>query len=96
VTLPTLTPEQEAALAGTTVEVTQPDPLRAIVTAWEASLTFLRSALAAILTGLVFLWWAIPLLLLAAFAARGRLRARWPARPAPAPVTAAPPAPTAP
>lgn len=93
VTLPTLTPEQEAALAGTTVDANQPDPGRSVVTAWEASLAFLRGALAGLLGGVVFFWWAIPLLALAAVVARNRLAARgWPARRA----GAAPAAPVAP
>jgi hypothetical protein len=96
ITLPTLTPEQEAALAGTRVETTQPDPLRAIVTAWEASLAFLRSALAATLGAVVFLWWAIPLLALLTYLARHRLTGRWPfRRPVAAPVAAEPSPPSA-
>jgi hypothetical protein len=78
VVLPTLTAEQEAALAGTTVEVSQPDPLRAVVAAWEASLSFLRGALAAGLGALVFLWWTIPLLIgLAILIRSGRLPETW-------------------
>jgi hypothetical protein len=69
VTLPSLTPEQEAVLAGTTVEVAQPDPLRAIVTAWEASINFLRTTLTVVLGAVVFLWWMIPLFALAAYLA---------------------------
>jgi hypothetical protein len=61
VVLPQLTPEQEAVLAGTAVEATQPDLLRAIGAAWDASLILLRNVLAGLLTAIVFLWWVIPL-----------------------------------
>jgi hypothetical protein len=70
VSLPTLTPDQEAALAGTTVDTPGPDPLRTIVNAWDASLAFLRTALAALLGVIVFLWWALPLVALAGYVAR--------------------------
>jgi hypothetical protein len=78
VVLPNLTPEQEAALAGTAVVSDQPDVARAILRAWEASLTFLRGAIAATLGALVFLWWALPLFALAGYVAlrrRERIRA---------------------
>lgn len=76
VALPTLTPEQEAALAGVSVESTAPDPFRAAAQAWEASITFLRIALTGLVSTVVFLWWAIPLagLLLVTLARRGTLR----------------------
>jgi hypothetical protein len=91
--LPSLSPEQEAALAGTTVESTQPDPLRAAAAAWEASLAFLRLALSALVSALVFLWWAIPLLALLALAIRAGLGRGWFRRrpaPPPAPASQAP------
>ena len=78
VVLPNLTPEQEAALAGTAVVSDQPDVARAILRAWEASLTFLRGLIAATVGALVFLWWALPLLALVVYLAlrrRERIRA---------------------
>jgi len=78
VVLPSLTPEQEAALAGTTVEVGQPDPLRAVATAWDASLGFLRAVLSSLLGAIVFIWWAIPLTaLLVALMVRRGLHRGW-------------------
>ena len=86
--LPQLTPEQEAVLAGTTAETPQADPLRAAAQAWEASLSFVRAALAGLVGALVFLWWAIPLLAVLAYLGRGWLRRRA--------LRTAPPAPEAP
>ena len=81
VALPNLTPEQLAALAGTPVEISQPDPLRAVLAAWEASLAFLRSVLAGLLGAIVFLWWAIPLAaLLAVLLIRSGFGRGWIAR----------------
>jgi hypothetical protein len=90
VTLPTLSPEQEAALAGTAVELPQPDPIRAIATAWDASLNFLRGALAIVLGAVVFVWWALPLLVLVVVLfLRGGVLRSWNARRAtPAPAAA--------
>jgi hypothetical protein len=90
VTLPSLTPEQEAALAGTAVELPQPDPIRAITTAWDASLNFLRGALAIVLSAVVFVWWVIPLLMLVlVLVLRGGVVRSWNARrAAPAPAAA--------
>jgi hypothetical protein len=82
VVLPTLTAEQEAILAGTTSEIVQPDPLRSAALAWEASLTFLRGALAGLLSAVVFVWWAIPVAaLLAVLVMRSPLfHGGWPGR----------------
>ena len=63
VTLPQLTDEQEAALAGVAPGQTRPafEVPPQIARAWEASLTFLLGVTSA----LVFLWWAIPLAVMA-------------------------------
>jgi hypothetical protein len=61
VVLPPLPPDQEAHLAGTTVDPGQPDPIKSAAGAWEASLAFLKTVLAAMLSAVVFLWWALPL-----------------------------------
>ncbi len=69
ITLPTLTDEQEAALAGITPAQTGgldvPEPIR---NAWDASLRVLL----AIGSGVIFLWWALPLIAVAAILWRRR------------------------
>lgn len=77
VVLPNLTPEQEAALAGTTVEPAQPDPFKSAAGAWEASLAFLKTVLAAVLSAVVFLWWALPLIAMAGLLVARRGGLHW-------------------
>lgn len=73
VVLPSLTPEQEAVLAGTPVDdPTRPDPWRAARAAWDSSLQALAAVLTVVLTVVVFLWWAIPPLAIAALWMRRR------------------------
>jgi hypothetical protein len=73
ITLPSLTPEQEAALAGTAVEdPSRPDVWRAARAAWDASLQTLAVAATAVVSAVVFLWWAIPPLALVGFWLRRR------------------------
>ncbi|MCC7105386.1 MAG: DUF4349 domain-containing protein [Chloroflexi bacterium] len=71
IVLPTITPEQEAALAGLALPTRSttgwniPASFRA---AWDASLTFLST----IASGVVFLWWTLPILAILLYRFRGR------------------------
>jgi hypothetical protein len=61
-------------------EETHLDPLAAAGHGWEASLTFLRAMAAAVLATAAFLWWFVPVLVVAGFVSlffvrRGRGRA---------------------
>lgn len=77
--LPSLSPDQEAVLAGIPGSG-GPDLLASIRAAWEASLDFLSVGMGQLVGLVVFLWWAIPLVALVAYALRRRL----PALPRPA------------
>jgi chromosome segregation ATPase len=75
ITLPALTPEQEAALAGIPTG-SGSDLLSTIRSAWEASLDFLSVAGGRFIGALVFLWWTVPLVGVAGYLLRRRVLAR--------------------
>ena len=77
--LPSLSAEEEAALAGTSKKADQPDPVKAVGASWAASLAFLAAAATAVISTLVFFWWTLPLIVAAAvlLARRRSFWARW-------------------
>ncbi|MDP8923601.1 MAG: DUF4349 domain-containing protein [Chloroflexota bacterium] len=73
VTLPSPTAEQESVLAGVPPEGGS-DVGRAARAAWEASLRLLETVAVAVVSTVVFLWWVLPFLAVAAYLARRRRR----------------------